>query len=63
MANLGDVLRIGIAGLGEAATEFLPDYVKHPRVKVTAAADFREAALDRFQQEIKGKAYRSFEEL
>jgi phthalate 4,5-cis-dihydrodiol dehydrogenase len=63
LANLGDVLRIGIAGLGEATTEFLPDYVKHPKVKVTAAADFRHAALDRFQQEVKGKAYRTFEEI
>jgi phthalate 4,5-cis-dihydrodiol dehydrogenase len=58
-----DVLRIGIAGLGEATTEFLPDYVKHPKVKVTAAADFRQAALDRFQQEVKGKVYRTFEEI
>ena len=63
MANLGDVLRIGIAGLGEATTEFLPDYVKHPKVKVTAAADLRQAALDRFQQEVKGKAYRTIEEI
>ena len=43
MANMGYILRIGIAGLGEAVTEFLPDYVKHPKVKITAAADFREA--------------------
>jgi phthalate 4,5-cis-dihydrodiol dehydrogenase len=63
LANLGDVLRIGIAGLGEAVTEFLPDYVKHPKVKVTAAADFREAALNRFQQEVKGKVYRTIEEI
>jgi predicted dehydrogenase len=63
LANLGDVLRIGIAGLGEATTEFLPDYVKHPKVKVTVAADFRQTALDRFQQEVKGKAYRTFEEI
>jgi predicted dehydrogenase len=63
LANLGDVLRIGIAGLGEATTEFLPDYVKHPKVKVTAAADFRQAARDRFQQEVKGKAYQTFEEI
>jgi phthalate 4,5-cis-dihydrodiol dehydrogenase len=59
----GDVLRIGIAGLGEAVTEFLPDYVKHPKVKVTAAADMREAALDRFRHEVNGRTYRSLEEL
>ena len=60
---MDDVLRIGIAGLGEATTEFLPDYVKHPKVKVTAAADFRQAALDRFKEEVKGKVYRTFEEI
>jgi phthalate 4,5-cis-dihydrodiol dehydrogenase len=63
LAKSGDILRIGIAGLGEATTEFLPDYVKHPKVKVTAAADFRQAALDRFQQEVKGKTYRTLEEI
>jgi phthalate 4,5-cis-dihydrodiol dehydrogenase len=63
LASSGDVLKIGIAGLGEAVTEFLPDYVKHPRVKVTAGADFRPAALDRFEQEIKGRVYRTFEEI
>ena len=45
-----DVLKIGIAGLGEATTEFLPDYVKHPKVKVTAAADFRQAGSTAFRR-------------
>jgi predicted dehydrogenase len=49
--------------LGEAVTEFLPDYVKHPKVKVTAAADMREAALDRFRHEVNGQTYRNLEEL
>jgi predicted dehydrogenase len=60
---MGYILRIGIAGLGEAVTEFLPDYVKHPKVKVTAAADMREAALDRFRHEVNGRTYRNLEEL
>ena len=52
-----DTLRVGVAGLGEAATEFLPDYTGAPRVRLVGAADQRAAARERFEAEIKGKAY------
>ena len=58
-----DTLRVGVAGLGEAATEFLPDYAGDPRVRLRAAADQRAAARERFESEIKGKAYPTVEEL
>ena len=58
-----EILRLGFAGLGEAATMVLPDIVEIPFVKVTAAADLRKDALERFQEEIGGKAYQRIEDL
>jgi len=57
------VLRLGFAGLGEAATMVLPDVLELPFVKVTAAADLRKDARDRFREELNGKVYDSIEEL
>ena len=41
----------------------LPDIVEIPFVKVTAAADLRKDALERFQEEIGGKGYQRIEDL
>jgi hypothetical protein len=39
-----NVLKIGFAGLGEAATRVLPEIVHLPYIKVTATADARKRA-------------------
>lgn len=58
-----EILRLGFAGLGEAATLVLPEILDLPYIKVTAAADLRKDALERFQAELKGRVYSSVEEL
>ena len=60
---MAEVLRLGFAGLGEAATMVLPDVLEIPFVKVTAAADLRKDARDRFREELNGKTYDTIEEL
>jgi phthalate 4,5-cis-dihydrodiol dehydrogenase len=56
-------LRLGIAGLGLASTLSLPYLARHPRVRVTAAADLRQSALDRFEREFQGETFQSVEDL
>src|SRR5712691_11021495 len=58
-----EVLRVGIAGLGEAATEFLPAYAADPRVKLTEAADTRQRARERFAHDFHARTYETVEEL
>jgi len=58
-----NVLKIGFAGLGEAATRVLPEIVHLPYIKVTAAADARKRAREKFREEFGGHAYESVEEL
>jgi phthalate 4,5-cis-dihydrodiol dehydrogenase len=58
-----DVLKMGFAGLGEAATRVLPEIVQLPYIKVTAAADARASAREKFREEFGGYAYESVEEL
>ncbi len=60
---MSEVLRLGFAGLGEAATMVLPDVLELPFIKVTAAADLRKDARERFRQELNGKVFESIEEL
>jgi phthalate 4,5-cis-dihydrodiol dehydrogenase len=55
-------LRIGVAGLGRAFAVMAPAF-RDPRVELVAAADPREEALQRFEQEYRGKAFTSIEEL
>jgi len=57
------VLRMGFAGLGEAATRVLPEIAELPYIKVSAAADTRRLALEKFKQEFGGEVYESFEEM
>lgn len=60
---MADELRFGFAGLGEAATLVLPEITQLPCIRVTAAADVRPVALERFEAEYKGRTFRRVEEL
>ncbi len=60
---MADILRLGFVGLGEAATLVLPEIVELPYIRVVAAADINRQALQRFQEELKGKTYQSVDEL
>src|SRR5712692_9806962 len=60
---MAETLRVGIAGLGEAATEFIEDFASDPRIKLTAAADTRQAALDRFREEFGGQGFKTVSDL
>jgi phthalate 4,5-cis-dihydrodiol dehydrogenase len=51
------VLRLGIAGLGQAAAAMLPEILSHPRVQLVAAADVRPEAREQFARELEGQAY------
>jgi phthalate 4,5-cis-dihydrodiol dehydrogenase len=55
------VLRIGIAGLGVASLNILPELLAHPRVKVVAGADIRQSALDQFASQFGGESFTSVE--
>lgn len=56
-------LRIGIVGLGRAATSMLPSLANHPDVRLTAAADLRSEAREKFRTEFKAATFESVEEL
>jgi predicted dehydrogenase len=58
-----EVLRLGFAGLGMAAGRLIPEIAQLPYIKLTAAADLRAHALQRFQQEFKAEVYASVEEM
>jgi phthalate 4,5-cis-dihydrodiol dehydrogenase len=57
------VLRFGIVGLGQAGGQALPALLAHPFIKVTAAADVRQEALEKFERDVGGETYHSVEEL
>jgi len=50
-------LRLGIAGLGRAFSVMLPTFIRHPAVKLVAAADTRAEARKRFAEEFSAKVY------
>jgi len=54
---------MGIAGLGRAATSMLPSLVAHPHIKVTAAADLRKEAREKFRTEFNAEVYERVEDL
>src|SRR5215213_5861401 len=58
-----DVLRLGFAGLGEAATLVIPEIAPLPFIELTAACDLRPKARQHFEQQYEGKAYERFEDL
>ena len=60
---MAEVLRLGFAGLGEAATRVLPEIALLPQIKIAGAADMRQSALDAFENEFHGRAFKSVEGL
>lgn len=58
-----EILRLGFAGLGAAATQVVPEIAHLPYIRLTAAADLRPAARDRFAQEFEAEAFESVEEM
>jgi len=56
-------MRVGVVGLGAGFCNMLPELAAHPRVKFTAAADLRQAALDKFTKDFGGETYGSVEDL
>lgn len=59
--NHPPILRVGMAGLGTAVPNALPELHAHPGIEITAAADPRHEALDRFASEFGGETYRTVE--
>jgi phthalate 4,5-cis-dihydrodiol dehydrogenase len=58
-ANLSKPLRLGIAGLGVASTQILPPLSALSYIKITAAADTRPDALEKFGAVYHGETYTS----
>jgi phthalate 4,5-cis-dihydrodiol dehydrogenase len=56
-------LKVGVAGLGFGATEFLPSMEQMPQIKLVAGADVRPQALQAFQKRYGGKVYDNVEAL
>jgi phthalate 4,5-cis-dihydrodiol dehydrogenase len=56
-------LRLGIAGLGVAATLVLPGVERYENARIVAAADPRRNALDAFREKYGGRTYENVEEL
>lgn len=50
-------LRLGVAGLGRAASSMLPSLAAHPFVDLVAAADPLAVARDRFARDFGGRTY------
>jgi predicted dehydrogenase len=57
--NLSEILHLGMAGLGVASTQILPPISTLPYIKITAAADTRTDALQKFRETYKGEAFTS----
>jgi len=57
----GNTVRLGVAGLGRAFMLMLPTLAQHPRVRLSAAADPRPAARNRFRDEFGARAYDTVE--
>jgi len=59
----GDVIRLGVAGLGRAFTLMLPTFVADPRIALTAASDLRPEARARFEADFGARTHDSIEAL
>jgi phthalate 4,5-cis-dihydrodiol dehydrogenase len=57
------VLRLGMAGLGVASTQILPSISDLPFVKISAASDLRQDALEKFRLAYGGKTFDSVAEM
>jgi phthalate 4,5-cis-dihydrodiol dehydrogenase len=56
-------LRIGIAGLGIAGSSIIPAFLKHPKVKLTAASTRNRERREKFASDFQAETYSSIEEL
>src|SRR3954468_11550885 len=63
MSRSAPRLRVGVAGLGVAATFALPEIARHPRVRLTAAADPRPEGRAAFTRQFDAPAYATVEAL
>lgn len=61
--NEQPIIKIGILGLGIAGNSMIPAILKHPHVKLTAAATRNQKRLDLFQETYGGEIYTSLEEM
>ena len=57
----GPVLNLGLIGLGGGASQMLPAFARHSRVRVTAAADIDQDQLDKFRTQYEGETFLSAE--
>ena len=58
-----EYLRWGIAGIGSGASNLLGGFARNPHVKITAAADIRQEAVEAFGREFNCETYVSVEEM
>src|SRR5882762_2465279 len=58
-----EILRLGFAGLGMAAGCLIPEISQLPYIKLTAAADLRPQAREKFKRDFNTAAFESVEEL
>src|SRR6266508_6232609 len=63
MTTNGSTLRLGLVGLGRAATGTLPSIRRHPNLTVTAVADIRPEIIERFRVDMAVDGYSSVEKL
>ena len=57
------ILRLGLIGLGRAATSMLSSFLVHPHVTLTAGADLRKDALEKFALQFGAETYQDAEDL
>ncbi len=60
---MAEILRMGMAGLGVASTQILPALSSLPYIKITAAADVRKDALEKFRMQYHAEVFDSVEEM
>lgn len=56
-------MKVGVAGLGFGATEFIPTLERLPQIDIVAGADLRKHALTEFARRYGARTYGSVEEL
>ena len=57
------MLRFAVAGLGTAGCMMLPALLKHPQIRITAAADVEPEPLDAFKRDFQAASYVSVDDL
>jgi phthalate 4,5-cis-dihydrodiol dehydrogenase len=62
-AGNGPILRLGVIGLGGATRQILPSLSSHPNVRITAGADPRAEARERFAADFGAATFASAEAL